>query len=220
MIYFFADNHFEARPGYHLYEKLKGDFNIKFFEDDISPLSIPGFLKNCDLFMINLICGTGKIQETGPEDGAEIKKYCMAGKPLFLIHAGSAAFSNWDWWRKLTGLRWVREKDLEGLPPSVHPVKDFTVTRVASSHPLAVKLKGFGLKNDEIYTKLAQTAPADVLLETKIEEGTFPMAFISRNDWGGNVAGFLPGHKADAFENRSLVDNIGAIIEFLLNGPE
>ena len=58
------------------------------------------------------------------------------------------------------------------------------------------------------------------MLETKIEEGTFPMAFISRNDWGGNVAGFLPGHKADAFENRSLVDNIGAIIEFLLNGPE
>lgn len=216
MICFFADNHFDARPGFHLYGKIKADFDIKFFEDDISPLAKPGFLKDCGLLIINLICGLGKLPQPGPDIEAEVKRYCMSGKPLLLLHSGSAAFAQWGWWRKLTGLRWVREKDPEGLQPSVHPVKDYTVGKTVSKHPLMKELKGFELKDDEIYTKLAQTAPVEVLLETKIEEGTFPMAFVSRNEWGGEVIGFLPGHKPRAFENRDMTGDISAIIKYLL----
>jgi hypothetical protein len=103
MIYFFVDNHFEARPGFHLYEKLKSDFDIKLFEDDISVLSKPGSLDDCSLLMINMICGIGKLPQPGADAEKEVKKYCVSGRPLFLIHAGSAAFTQWDWWRKLTG---------------------------------------------------------------------------------------------------------------------
>jgi hypothetical protein len=215
LIYFLADDHFDSRPGYHLYEKIKGDFDIKFFEDDISLLAKSGFLKDCDLLIINLICGLGKLSQPGPDVEVEVKNYCMSGKPLFLIHAGSAAFANWAWWRKLTGLRWVRENDPEGMAASVHPVKDFSVKKTSSKHTLMKELKGFDLKEDEIYTKLAKTADIDVLLETEIEEGVFPMAYASKNQWGGKVIGFLPGHKPEAFENKDLVLDVVEIIKYL-----
>jgi hypothetical protein len=216
LIYFFGDNHFGARPGYNLYEKIKGDFDIKFFEDDISILSKPGILNDCGLLMINLICGLGKLPQPDMATETEVKRYCMSGKPLLLIHAGSAAFSGWSWWRKLTGLRWVRENDPDGMEPSVHPVKDYAVRRTGSKHPLTKELKGFELKDDEIYTKLAQTTEVDALLETNISEGTFPMAFVSKNEWGGEVIGFLPGHKPASFENSDMTGDISAIIKYLL----
>ena len=82
MIYFFADNHFEARPGFHLYEKLKADFDIKFFEDDISALSKPGCLDDCSLLMVNMICGIGKLAQPGADIEAEVKKYFAKGRQL------------------------------------------------------------------------------------------------------------------------------------------
>jgi len=237
MIYFFADNHYETRAGYWLYEKIsplrnknrlierirrffKDDpavnFPIRFFEDDISHLAGKEFLRNCSLLIINLICGTGKLEMPGNETEVILKEYCMRGRPLFLVHAGSAAFWQWDWWRKLTGLRWVRENDPDGKEASVHPVKDFSVIPTNSSHAVIKELKSFGLKNDEIYTKLDQTQPVDVLMETKIEEGTFPMAYVSRNQWGGKVLGFLPGHKPESFDNAELVHNVKAMIHYAL----
>ena len=199
-----------------LVERYRGhDFDIKFFEDDISPMAAPGFPDDCDLLMINLICGTGKIPAPGSDTEAGIKKYCMSGKPLFLIHAGSAAFAEWEWWRRLTGLRWVRENDPEGIKPSVHPVKDYSVT-IASSGHMVPELEGFSLENEEIYTKLEQTVPVEVLLETKTDGGSFPMAYILRNEWGGMVAGFLPGHGEKSFENRKMAHDIRTIMRFLL----
>jgi hypothetical protein len=214
LIYFFADNHFEARPGFHLHEKLKTDFEIKFFEDDISVLSKPGCLDDCSLLMINMICGIGKLPQPSPEAEAEVKKYCVSGRPLFLIHAGSAAFTQWDWWRRLTGLRWVRENDPEGLAPSVHPVKDFMVRRTEKE--IVKGLKAFTLKNDEIYTNLAQTADIDVLLETEIDGKTCPMAFKSKNEWGGKIMGFLPGHLPKSFENQDMLYDIELLIKSVL----
>ncbi len=213
MIYFFADNHFEARPGFHLYEKLKADFDIKFFEDDISALSKPGCLDDCSLLMVNMICGIGKLAQPGADIEAEVKKYCAKGRPLFLIHAGSAAFTQWDWWRKLTGLRWVRENDPEKQAPSVHPVQDFTVGKTEKE--VVKGLKEFTLKNEEIYTNLAQTADINVLLETEMDGKVFPMAFVSKNEWGGKVMGFLPGHKAESFNNVDMINDIRIMMKNL-----
>jgi hypothetical protein len=216
MIYFFADNHYDARPGFHLYEKIKNDYNINFFEDDISALADKNFPKECDLLMLNLICGTGKLGIPGKEIEKLLKEYCKSGKPIFLIHAGSAAFWRWDWWRKLVGLRWVRENDPDGVPPSVHPVKDFKVTTASGKHELLKGLKGFELKNDEIYTKLQQAQPVEVLLETTIEEGAFPMACVSKNEWNGTMLGFLPGHRRESFENTELIYDVNAMINYAL----
>ncbi len=247
MIYFFADNHYNTRAGFYLYDKInptprkspadraginsapgreqirkffKGgstnDFPIKFFEDDISVLAGKEFLRNCSLLIVNLICGTGSLGMPGEEIEVPLKEYCMRGRPLFLVHAGSAAFWHWEWWRKLTGLRWVRENNPEGKEPSVHPVKDFLVVPAKSSHTIVKELKSFELKNDEIYTKLEKTQPVDVLMETTIDEGTFPMAFVSKNEWGGKVLGFLPGHKPESFENKELIHDVKTIIKYAL----
>jgi hypothetical protein len=216
MIYFFSDNHYETRDGFCLYEKIKYDYSIKFFEDDISALAGKEFLQDCSLLIVNLICGTGKLEIPGKEIEIPLKEYCMSGRPLFLVHSGSAAFWQWEWWRKLTGLRWVRENDPEGKEPSVHPVKDFSVVPAKGNNKLIKELKGFELKNDEIYTKLEKTQPVDVLMETTIEEGTFPMAFVLKNEWGGKVLGFLPGHKPESFENAELIHDVKAIINYAL----
>jgi hypothetical protein len=218
LIYFFADGHFNARPGHSLYEKLKEDKRISFFEDDISILAKPDFLDDCSLLIINMICGTGKLELPGADTEAGLKKYCESRRPLLLIHAGSAAFAGWEWWRKLTGLRWVRANDPEGEAPSVHPVKDFEVVPV-KSHPLSSQLRPFTLCNDEIYTRLKQECPVQVFMETKIDEGVFPMAFESKNQWGGSVFGFLPGHGTEAFENIDMIGDIVKIIEYAVKTP-
>ena len=215
MIYFFADNHFNARPGYHLYTKINHDFDIDFKEDDISWLENPRCLVKCGLLIVDFISGLGKIPKPGPAAEANVREYCEKGKPILLIHAGSAAFPDWDWWRKMTGLRWVRENDPEGLPPSVHPVKDFSVRKTRSKHEIMTKLREYSLKDDEIYTKLAKTADVDVLMETEISEGIFPMVYATKNQWGGKVMGFLPGHKPESFENKDLVLNVVELIKYL-----
>jgi type 1 glutamine amidotransferase len=221
MIYFFADNHYDTRAGFCLNEKLKKDFDIKFFEDDISALSGAQFLKDCDLLMLNLICGTGKFELPGKEIENPLKEYCKSGRPIFLVHAGSAAFWHWEWWRKNVGLRWVREDDPEGAAPSVHPVSDYFVVPVNSRHPLSGELEGFDLKNDEIYTKLQRSGSIEVLMQTTLErltpnEATYPMAYVFKNEWGGTVFGFLPGHKPESFENAGLIHDVKTMISFAL----
>jgi hypothetical protein len=166
--------------------------------------------------MLNLICGTGKLGMPGKEIEDPLKEYCKSGRPLFLVHAGSAAFWQWAWWRKLTGYRWVRENDPEGITPSVHPVADFSVKVFNTKHKLSRELKDFKLKNDEIYTMLEQTGQADILMETSISEGTFPMAYASKNQWKGTVLGFLPGHKPESFENEMLINDIKVMITYAL----
>jgi hypothetical protein len=216
MIYFFADNHYDTRAGFCLNEKLKMDYNIKFHEDDLSAISSKGFFEECELLVINLICGTGKLGMPGQEIEGYLKQYCESGRPLFLIHAGSAAFWQWTWWRKLTGLRWVRENDPDDIAPSVHPLKDFSVKVVNAGHALSKELKGFKLENDEIYTMLEKTGPLDILMETTIAEGTYPMAYVSKNQWNGTVLGFLPGHRQESLENVELIYDVKTMINYVL----
>ena len=73
------------------------------------------------------------------------------------------------------------------------------------------------LGEDEIYTRLEQTAPATILMETTIEEGTFPQCWENTTPWGGRVIGFLPGHRKETFLNAQLVSNVALLISSLLN---
>jgi hypothetical protein len=59
MIAFFADNHFGARPGFHLYEQIRDNYSVEFREDDLTDL--PGLLSrnDCQMLVINWISDTG-----------------------------------------------------------------------------------------------------------------------------------------------------------------
>jgi hypothetical protein len=215
MIAFFADNHFGARPGFHLHEKIRDNYSIEFREDDLTDL--PGLLSrdDCRMLVMNWISDTGDNPHPGPEIEVPLKTYLQSGRPLLLVHGGSAAFSNWSWWRELVGLRWVRENDPDGFSPSTHPVRPYSVKVAKTSHPLAGELEPFDLPTDEIYTELEQTCPITVIMETTTTEGTFPQAYVARSPWGGKIAGFIPGHCPEAFESPALIKNIRAIMDWL-----
>ena len=216
MIAFIADNHYDARPGYHLNEKLKLNDTVLFSEDDISPL--PGWLqqKDCRLLILNWIGATCGLPHPGAEIESAVKEYMESGRPLMLLHGASAAFWEWPWWRELVGLRWVRGEDPDGFAASTHPVRPYSVAVSKTRHPLAAQLRPFSLPTDEIYTNLEQTAPVTVLLETTIDEGTFPQAYMTESPFGGKIASFIPGHAPHAFDNPELLHNVHTMIDYLL----
>ncbi len=69
---------------------------------------------------------------------------------------------------------------------------------------------------DEIYIHLEQTSPAMVLMETTINEGTFPQCWESATPWGGRVIGLLPGHRGEVVRDTTMVANAAALIDSLL----
>lgn len=215
MIAFFADNHFGARPGFQIAQKLSLQDEVVFHEDDLSELGNLTQSKDCRLLILNWISNTGDNPHPGVEVEDPLKAYLAAGRPLLLLHGASAAFADWHWWREMVGLRWVRPNDPDEFPASTHPVRPYSIKVSKTRHPLAQKLKAFDLPTDEIYINLEQTCPISILMETHTDEGTFPQAYVTTSPWGGQIGCFIPGHKATSFESRELMHNIEAFITHL-----
>jgi len=215
MIAFYADNHYQSRPGYNLNQRLGLEEEIRFAEDDLSSLPETIAREDCRLLILNLISDTPGMVHPGPEVGIPLKAYIEGGRPVLLLHGASAAFHQWDWWRRLVGFRWVRGNDPDGFAASTHPVRPYSVKVAKTRHPLASQLKPFNLPTDEIYINLEQTCPAVTLMETTVEEGTFPQAYITETPYGGQIAAFIPGHAAHAFDSPELVGNVRTLIRYL-----
>ena len=213
MIYFFADNHYGAHCGKVIFEKLALK-DIKFFEDDWSVLETTQWVDDCNLLILNLIGDTCNIPHPAGQSEEAIKKYLASGKNVLLLHGSSAAFWQWDWWRKLPGLRWVRPNDPDNVAPSVHPKGVCKLVKAKTRHPLIDKLEEIELLEDEIYTKLEQVSPITILMETIVDNKSEPQCVETITPWGGKIVSFIPGHKK---ENTTLVTkNVKVIIDYLL----
>ena len=216
MILFAADDHYGSRPGANLYERIKGHYDIRFHENDWSCFEDAALMGDCSLLVLNLIAGTGDVEMPGPKAETQVRAYVEGGRPLLLLHGASAAFWHWDWWRPIVGHRWVRGNDPDGMPPSTHPKRPFTVAVAKSRHPLCSKLQSMDLPEDEIYTDLEQTCPATTLMQTTTDEGTFVQCYETTTPWSGAVIGFLPGHRSDVVARDDMVANCRVLIDYLL----
>ena len=217
MILFAADDHFGARSGASLYEMIKHDYAIEFHENDWSCFAGPRFPQDCDLLILNMIAGTGDVALPGSVAEEKVRQYVESGGDLLLLHGSSAAFWHWDWWRPLVGYRWVRSNDPDGVEASTHPKRPYEVTVAKCRHPLCNKLGNMQLPEDEIYINLEQTCPATVLMETTIDEGSFPQCYEARTPWNGRIVGFVPGHRKEAVQSQAMVENCRVLIDYLLS---
>lgn len=216
MIYFFADVHYNARPGAALHDLIKDAYPISFHEDRWEALEDPAFPEKCSLLILNMISGSCNIPAPSAAAEANVRKYVEQGGSLLLLHVGSAAFWHCDWWRPLVGHRWVRGEDADGFAASVHPVRPYRVEVAKCRHPLCRKLKPMDLPTDEIFIQLEQTCPTTVLMTTTTDEGTFPMAYECHTPFGGRVLGFIPGHNPEVVRLPVMVGNIRVLIDDLI----
>ena len=216
-IAFFADNHYGCHPGRHWLESLPEHWQklIFFAEDDWQCLEDGSALQDCRLLMLNMVGGSCGVQH--PQAGAEgcLLKYLQAGGNMLLLHGSSAAFWQWSWWRRIVGLRWVRENDPDGAEVSTHPVQPYHLKLCKVRHPLTANLQEFELPSDEIYTHLEQVAPIMTLMECTVENRTWPQCWENFSPWGGRVIGFLPGHALDAIKQPGMIHNITCLIDWL-----
>ncbi len=215
MILFIADNHYDTHAGRVLYDCISDSYEMRFVEDDWTCLRDETLLEHCSLIIINAIGGTCNIPPPDDKTETNMRRYVEGGGNLLLLHGGSAAFSQWDWWRAIVGYRWVREDDPDGLEPSTHPVRPYTVRVTECGHPLCRQLQEGELPEDEIYMNLAHTCPTTTLMETTTDEGTFPMCYEAITPWNGHVLGYLPGHRPEVVRHPGNVSNCRALIDYL-----
>lgn len=216
MILFVADDHYKKRPGFHLHEAIKGDYEIEFHENDWSAFDREGLKDKYDLIILNMIADTCGLEKPSATAEKNIKAYLEAGGSMLLCHGSSAAFWHYDWWRPLVGFRWVRGGDPDGSAPSTHPVRPFEVVPSKCTHPLVKKLKPLDLPTDEIYINLEQTCPAWTLMETSTDEGVFPQVYATQTPWGGTLLTSLPGHAKDVTSSPVMVEHSKTLIDHLL----
>ena len=218
MIFFFADNHYSTHPGKNIFQALSPELKekITFYEDDVTSLEEGSWEKNCSLLTLHMIGGTCSLPHPGKGAEEAVKRYCERGGNLLLLHGSSAAFWQWNWWRKITGLRWVRPNDPDLVEKSVHPHGPCSLKVCKCRHPLAAKLIPFELPEDEVYTSLEQTTPVMFLMEGILDGQSTPQCCESVTPWGGKVINFIPGHKAECVNSPALIGNVEILIEYLL----
>lgn len=217
MIWFFSDDHFGAHPGKTVFDRLPEEWKekISFHENDFSLLESGQWLENCELLILNMIGSTCNLPHPGIHAEKSVKTWCEKGGNILLIHGSSAAFWQWDWWRKIQNIRWVRPDDPDGAKASTHPVKPYKVTLCKTRHILLSRLQEMTLPEDEIYTELENVNPFYPLMETHIEEGTFIQCCESLTPWKGKLVNFLPGHSKSVTENPLFIQNILTLIQYL-----
>jgi len=213
---FLADNHFGKHPAKTIHRELGNRFglNFRFYEDDLN-----SFLENSpgsvDFLILHLIGDTSGVDHAGPEVEKWIFEYLQSQKPLLLMHGASAAFWKWDWWRRIVGLRWVRDNDPDGMPPSTHPVVSAPIVRTKSTHPLTGRLRNFEMPEDELYIDLAYVGPIWVLMAAPHGGESHPMLYECESPGGGQIMGWLPGHREETLRHSDFLHNTVEIIHYL-----
>ena len=218
MICFFADSHFDKHCGLKLYEQFPAELAARtvFTENQWDILESGEWERDCELLILNMIATTCGQPHAGAGAEAAVKRYVERGGNILMLHGSSAAFWQWQWWREITGVRWVRPNDPDGVERSTHPKAPCHVAVCKCRHPLCRELENFDLPEDEIYIDLEQTSPVSCLMTCDVNGKSYPQCTSSFTPWGGEVINFIPGHKEECVSNAALNADIARAIRYLL----
>lgn len=124
-------------------------------------------------------------EEPSPETRAALTRWIEAGKPTVFVHAALGGYKNWPEYHRWAGKIW-------DWATSEHPHEE---SRLVATDPRFVAWKEAWLPNDEVFIKLVAAADVDVIVETTISLGTFPVAWILKSH--PNVVAWVPGHRRE-----------------------
>lgn len=130
---------------------------------------------------------------TSPNLRAAVTRHLAAGRPLLALHTAVLCFDDWPQWTALLGVGWDWSRSFHPPPGPL------SVDVAATDHALAGGLgRGFTVE-DERYTHLPATVPADridMVLTTDAEGSTHPVAWTTQpvEPSGGLVVGCTLGH--------------------------
>ena len=198
VVIFFADRHYGAAPGRIQAKLLRLLCEVHYIEEDYAALIAALAAHPEATLAVNAIAGTPGNPAPDAALEAPLKAHLAAGRPLWILHGGSAAFWPWAWWRQLMPLRWVRANDPDQVPASTHPVVPLHLTATPGAHESFLNLPAItDLPTDELYIKLAVQHPFETWLNITYEGVDYPQACSASSPWGGPIHCFLPGHSAE-----------------------
>lgn len=124
-------------------------------------------------------------QEPSPDTQAAITAWIESGKPTVFVHAALGGYKNWTAYHHWAGKIWDWNH-------SEHPHEESRL--VATDERFAAWSEAW-LPKDEVFIKLRDVADVEVLVETTISKGAFPVAWISKAH--RNVVTWVPGHRRE-----------------------
>ena len=144
-----------------------------------------------------------------------LKNYIYEGNPVLLLHASSAAFTQWKWWRRLVGLRWVRRNDPDNRQQSRHLRFPYELIP-ATTKPSDLALKHLVIQGDEYYVDLYQEGTVDLFMHGQLKNGNqSPQVFLSHNKRQHLILSYLPGHAVSTVIHPDYTSNIINCVHWL-----
>lgn len=139
-------------------------------------------------------------EEPTLETKAALTAWIESGKPTVFVHAALGGYKNWPEYHQWAGKIWV-------WGTSAHPYEE---TRLVATDPRFVAWKEAWLPNDEVFIKLGDMAEVDVIVETTISLGTFPVAWILKSR--PNVVTWVPGHRREMWSVPAMSSGLVELI--------
>jgi predicted dehydrogenase len=169
----------------------------------------PADLADADLLLIYHTRRTST-----PAEREAVSGWVKAGRPLAILHCGIGAYADWQQYRQWCGLYWIWHD--EGAPVrSGHPHEPCQINIDDST--FAVPWEEAWLPRDEVYIRLGQGDPVDLLGTARLPDGqAWPMAW--RNQKQRNIAVLAPGHRYDVWQLPVMHDALRAIIGLVSEG--
>lgn len=147
-------------------------------------------------------------EEPSSETRAALTDWIESGKPTVFVHAALGGYKNWTEYHQWAGKVWI-------WGTSDHPYEE---TRLIATDPRFVAWKEAWLPNDEVFIKLGAKADVDVIVETTISLGTFPVAWISQSC--PNVVTWVPGHRREMWSVPAMASGLVEMIRIASEGKE
>jgi type 1 glutamine amidotransferase len=137
------------------------------------PVAFRGDLaKRCDVLVFYDMA-----QSVPEEQQRNLVRFAESGKGIVVLHHSVATFNDWDWWKELTGVRYLL-KPAGGMPASTYKHDVALIARPVADHPVVKGVPPMYIL-DETYKGMWFSPDNQVLMTTDEASSDGPLVWIS-----------------------------------------